>query len=47
MLNIFNIEKLKTKAIDYSTDKLKNYIYYNFGKDILIPMADYSSEKRS
>lgn len=47
MLNILNIEKLKTKAIDYSTDKLKNYIYYNFGKDILIPMADYSSEKRS
>lgn len=47
MLNIFNIEKLKTKAIDYSTDKLKNYIYYNFGKDILIPMADYPSEKRS
>ena len=41
------MKKLKTKAIDYSTDKLKNYIYYNFGKDILIPMADYSSEKRS
>lgn len=47
MLNILNIEKLKTKVVDYSADKLKNYIYYNFGKDILIPMADYSSEKRS